>query len=265
MGLVRDMVNLYKHGFKVALLASLSIGHCLASPSLQESKIEVQLVTQDFPPFSYQENGIAKGFAVELIQHNCDLLKWQCQIHFRPWPRALNELRAGHFHGAFLMGKNAAREHWLRFSQPVLTTEYGVFVQRSNPLFFRRGKDLGGYNVAVYGPSNTSLALKQLIKDDDTIHVSMRPDDIAGFRQLNAGWVDAVYSNKSVGQAIIHRFNLSLIRYAGADRTLNYYVAFSSTHTTEEFVDSFNTGLQQLISEGKRDQLMLQYEISNQP
>ena len=163
-----------------------------------------------------------------------------------------------------MLGKNAEREQWLWFSQPVITTEYGFFVHSSNPLDYKQVSDLSNYRVAVYGPSNTSLSLQQLSAQSEHkkgFTIFVRPDDVTGFRQLNAGRVDAVYSNKAVGQAMIENLKLTSIRYAGLEKTLEYYVAFNKREIAPEIVRAFNQGLDKLVLSGELHQLAQSYGL----
>ncbi len=224
-------------------------------------KQEVIFVTQDFPPYSYIEDGQGKGFAVDMIRQSCEYLKWRCRIKFRPWVRALNELREGQYSAGFLLGRNKEREDWLRFSQPVVSTEYGFFVNTTDSLEYKQADDLQGYRIAVYGPSNTSHALLRLAERSGGLEVYIRPDDTVGFLQLDAKRVDAVYSNREVGLAMIRRLELKDIRYAGADRSLNYYVAFPKAFTEEKLIDQFNFALEEMQLKGRLEELATEYGL----
>ncbi|ETR68163.1 MAG: ABC-type amino acid transport [Candidatus Magnetoglobus multicellularis str. Araruama] len=123
-------------------------------------------------------------------------------------------------------------------------------------------KDLKGLNVGVYGPSNTSqslLKIKTIIKD---MRVDFSPDSSTCFQKLSRGEVDAVYSNKAVGQCLINRYNIKNIRYAGRDKSLEYYLGFNQKYTNKTLVDKFNTSFEKFHKAGVIKEILSMYGMS---
>lgn len=238
---------------------SLMLAVLLITSAVSAQPKPLRFVTQDFPPFSYIEDGQVAGPAAEIVRLTCIHMQIECSFTLLPWRRALKELRQGRFDGAFLIGWNKPRSEWLSFSEPVLTTEYGLFVRKDSALQYTQPEDLAGLTIAVYGPSNTSHSLQRLAKQTPDITIVERPDDENGFRQLPLGRVDAVYSNRDVGWAIIKRWQLDNIRYAGRHRSLNYFVGFPMKHVSEAQVESFNQTYRHLLREGKVKALLAPY------
>lgn len=220
----------------------------------------LHLVTQEFPPFSYQQNGVISGLAPTLVQRICAEMQRECTMEIMPWRRAQEAVRLGRFDGMFLIGHTPERERWLHFSPPIVATEYGLFVRADDPLQFRQPADLAGYRVAVYGPSGTSHSLEALSREV-AIEINLYPDAEPGFRQLPVGRVDAVYSNRMVGEALITRLRLSGIRYAGRHRRLNYFVGFSRASVPAATVTAFAQAWQRLKHRGELDVLFQQYGV----
>ncbi|WP_207062621.1 ABC transporter substrate-binding protein [Motiliproteus sp. SC1-56] len=217
----------------------------------------IRLVTQEFPPFSYLEDGEVAGPARVLIDRACELIKVTCEHSLLPWGRAQALTRSGEFDGMYVIGFSEARSRWLYFSTPLLETEYGIFVAGDNHLLYAAPGDLQGYQVGVYGPSNTSRTLSLLRGEEPLFTVEMSPNNETGFRQLSVGRLDAVFSNREVGLAVMRRLGLTDIRYAGPVRKLDYYVGFSRQTLSREFNLAFSRAYQQLEARGTvRDVLM---------
>jgi len=212
--------------------------------------------TQDFAPFSYQIDGVVSGPGKELIQRICDEMKASCSFNLLPWKRAQNEVRSGKANGMFVIGWNEKRAQWLHFSPPIMTTEYGFFVKNANPLSYEQVADIEKFTVGVYGPSNTATSLEKLKKQMAEqnivpITIDMRPDDEAGFKKLARGRLDAVFSNRDVGLALIRKLNLQdAIRYAGPSKTLKYYIGFSLEHNEKEVLEQFDAAYLKLYEAG---------------
>ena len=49
----------------------------------------LELVTIDFPPYVYKENGIIKGFNVDILKAVFNEMEMQIDIKFIPWARGL--------------------------------------------------------------------------------------------------------------------------------------------------------------------------------
>ncbi|WDP92001.1 MAG: transporter substrate-binding domain-containing protein [Desulfobacter sp.] len=232
----------------VFLIIMVFILGCFCPPASGQPLI---FNTQDFPPFSYLIEGQVAGPAVRIIQTACRKSGLDCTFKLRPWTRAQKEVRSGKAHALFLIGRNPERETWLRFSPPILKTEYGFFFRSDNPVNYTGIGDISGYTIGVYGPSNTSDKLSQLrSKTKNAFSIDIRPDDESGFRKLAIGRIHAVFSNRDAGFALICKLNLKNIWYAGKQCDLDYYIGFSKAHTTKTIVDRFNTAVTALKTDG---------------
>ncbi|NOX33073.1 MAG: amino acid ABC transporter substrate-binding protein [Deltaproteobacteria bacterium] len=215
--------------------------------------------TQDFPPFSYKVEGKVKGPAVEIIKAVCKKINVTCSFRLLPWTRAQNYVKEGKSNAMFVIGWNKARDAWLYFSPPIMKTEYGFFVKDDNPLEFKDASDVKGYKIGVYGPSNTSRSLEKIKAKADGLTIDLRPDDESGFKKLSGGRVDAVFSNRDVGFAIIKKIHLGNIRYAGKQRELNYYIGFSKKFNEKQVVDKFNNKFMELYKNGSIKKILDKY------
>ena len=230
--------------------------------STQTWSQELKFTTQDFPPFSYRINGAVSGPAVDIIRRVCTEMNAQCSFRLLPWARAQKEVRNGDANGMFVIGWNERRAEWVHFSPPIMKTEYGFFVNSDNALKYTDPSNIEGYKVGVYGPSNTSNSVDRLrarMAEDglDAIVIDMRPDDESGFKKLAAGRLDAVFSNRDVGLALIAKLGLmDKIRYSGPQRTLNYYVGFSMAHNEQDVLQAFDAAYRKLHKSGEVKEIL---------
>jgi polar amino acid transport system substrate-binding protein len=239
-----------KGGLAIVLAFALSAWVGAATPQLV-------FYTQDFSPFSYMENGKVAGPGVEIITLVCQTMKVECAFGLYPWSRAVSETQDGKANGLFFLGKSADREAWLDFSDPLINTEYGVFVAKDNQLDFQSPKDLVNLTVGVYGPSNTSTSLQAAVKDL-AVKVDMTPDDVAAFQKLEIERIDAVYSNHDVGLSLIKGLKLTNVRYAGTHKTLQYYIALTKA-TDKVLSKAFFDALAELEKKGEIRKILAKY------
>ncbi len=218
--------------------------------------------TQNFKPFSYEADGIVSGPGADIIRAVCKNMGTICSFELLPWTRAQHEVRTGKANALFLIGLNQERSKWLYFSPALVVIEYGIFVRKDNPLEFKDVKDINGYTVCVYGPSNTSRSLEIIKKEIKDLTIDIAPHDEPAFKKLsNRQRIDAVYSNKDVGNALIKQLALTNIRYSGCHLKIKYYVGFSKQFNDKAVVDKFNTTCQMLYKNDLIPKILKSYSM----
>jgi polar amino acid transport system substrate-binding protein len=167
----------------------------------------------------------------------------------------------------FIIGWNEKRAKWLHFTPPIMNTEYGFFVKDDNSLKYAQHSDIEGYTVGVYGPSNTANSLNKIkVKMENEklkpIKIDMRTDDEAGFKKLALARLDAVFSNRDVGHALIAKLGLQgKIRYAGASRSLKYYIGFAQEHNDKAVLEKFDATYLELYKRGVIKKILDRYQM----
>lgn len=222
--------------------------------------------TQEFAPFSYSEKGVVLGPGADLIIAICQEAGIKPVLRSLPWARAQQEVKDGTAHALFLIGKNKEREETLYFSNALLITEYGFFVNTNNKKEFKTIADFKGILVGVYGPSNTATTLEK-IKENEVreIKIEMTLADESGFKKLSLNRVDAVFSNKDVGNAIIKKLNLKNIKYVYAYNKIDYYIGFSRQKVDKKTLDKFNKAHAVLYKNNTIQKILDKYQMMAAP
>jgi polar amino acid transport system substrate-binding protein len=226
---------------------------------------ELKFNTQDFAPFNYEVGGIVSGPAADIIRRICSETKIDCPMSLLPWRRAQDEVANGTAHGLFVIGWNEERAKTFYFSPPILNTEYGFFVRDNNLLKFKQNSDVKGYTVGVFGPSNTATALEKIKAEIKDLTIDMTPDDEAAFKKLSLGRVDAVFSNRDVGNDLMRKLGLKNLRYSGRQQSLKYYIGFSQKFTDKNLVDQFNATFRSLHKRGVIQEILSKYKMDAAP
>ena len=245
---------------KKAFCLALVVGACSFLAGFANGA-ELKFNTQDFAPFNYEVGGLVSGPAADIIRRICSEAKIDCSMHLLPWRRAQDEVANGTAHGLFVIGWNEERAKTLYFSPPILNTEYGFFVRDNNPLKFKQNSDVKGYTVGVFGPSNTATSLEKIKAEIKDLTIDMTPDDEAAFKKLSLGRVDAVFSNRDVGNDMMRKLSLKNLRYSGRQQSLKYYIGFSQKFTDKNLVDQFNTTFRNLHKRGVIQEILAKYKM----
>ncbi len=245
------------------------VAFVLSIASLQAAFAQGQLrfVTLEFSPFISGKNQQVAGAARDVISEICVRAEIVCSFDVFPWRRAQELLKSGEADGLMVAGRNARREEWLNFSPPMFRTEYGFFVRSENALIYDARAQVAGYRVGVIAPSNSEVQLEALNEDllaqgKAPVEIDGHPDDSAGMRKLAAGRLDAVYSNRERGWAIIDDKQLQgKIRYAGADKEILYYTGINKSYPNPEVVQRFFEAWKALYSEGTAQRIIEGYGL----
>lgn len=233
--------------------------------------VELRFNTQEFPPYNFSRQGVVQGPIAEVIRRICIEIEAECTLrsHYF-WGKAQKEVKEGQAHALFVIGKNPQRERWLRFSLPLVRAEYGFFVHRDNPFQYHGLGDLAGYKVGVYGPSNTSYSLYKLretmmAEEIEPISIDMWVDTPFNLQKLRVGSLEAVYSNRKVGEAWIDFYGIPDLRYAGTQRELNYYIGFAKDTVDAQLVEQFNQSYRRLHEDGTLTEIFARYDLKPLP
>lgn len=221
---------------------------------------ELRFNTQEFPPYSYLDGPKLAGPGIDIIRAVCEDADINCAFEIMPWARAMDTVERGEAHGLFFLAKTPSRDHWLEFTGPEIRVEYGFFATVDSSLVYETIEDVKSLRVGVYGPSNTSNTLEKIKSDlGGHLDIDMRPDDIAGFLKLSNNRVDAVFSNRDVGESIIHSEGIKNLRYAGTYSTLQYYIALSRRFTPDIAREAFMKSYSKLCHTGEIDEILTRY------
>ncbi|WP_020410587.1 substrate-binding periplasmic protein [Hahella ganghwensis] len=217
--------------------------------------------TQDFRPFTYQEDGKVSGPATAIVRLACATANIECRFNLLEWPTAIREAKAGKAHGLFVVGWNEERNHWLYYSLPIIRGEYGFFTNTKSADEPKTLTEFQHHNVGVYGPSNLANSLQKIQKAMPSMRISMYEDDKMAFRQLSESKIDSVYSNRDVGYAMIQELGISNLRYSMHQKQLNYYIGFIKEHTPRKLVNRFNRALKEIFRDGRAQDILTHHQL----
>lgn len=222
----------------------------------------LHFVTEELPPFNYTENNAIVGFFPDVIEAVCIAANISCRIDLQPWLDDEWQVRRGQADAIFAIVQNDKRNEWLTFGPPVAATEYGLFVTANDPFIYQGPQSLRGKAVKIgaYGPSNTFYSLQQLLNTVPDLGVTRFNSTLDAFLALNAGKINAVYSNRESGLTLAAQHQLA-VNYAGTVEKFTYHYAFGHK-VRKGLIDQFNKTYQQLKIDGKIAMIAKQYGVT---
>lgn len=173
-------------------------------PAAQAAPVELQIAAESFPPFSYMQDGVARGLDWELVQAVLTKLGLRARLQVLPWKRAMLDIERGELDAVVgaTRGDLNEREELLAFpDEPLYASHSRFYYRREQPfvfdgLFTLKGKVvsvLAGYN---YPPDFSAAAYFK--RDLSATHEQ-------SLRKLLAGRVDLALVHAGVAEYLIQR------------------------------------------------------------
>ena len=115
------------YSLMMSLLLLFPSGECVAGEKLK-------LVTEAWPPVSYEQNGIPQGFGVELVNLIQTRLGQQEKIEVLPWARAYSIASTSPNVLLFAASIGDERERLFDFIGPIATSKIALYARADDPI-----------------------------------------------------------------------------------------------------------------------------------
>ncbi len=217
------------------------------------------LLTMEYPPYMYSENGDVKGFVIELIHEAFRRMDQPITIQVVPWIRGLKAMRRGSADGLFTVFKNPEREQFLDFSDVLVQETVSLFVlQKSSIAFNGDLKQLSQYNFGVvrgfsYGKKFDSAVKNNIISNiDDVTTAEMNVKKLVGNR------FDIMISDKYSMYYLLKKSGLkhAVKELSPAIEVSPAYLVFSKKRTLKSVRETFDATLLIKKKDGTYDKII---------
>ncbi|MCO6185462.1 ABC transporter substrate-binding protein [Rhizobium sp. L1K21] len=212
---------------------ALCAGH---SPTLAAEKIH--LVTEQYAPFNYSENGVLKGLTVELVEAVMNDAGLEYDMHIMPWARAIALAENKADHCVFATVHTSERDKRFKWVEPLVTARNYLTKWTGSDVHaetieeatqYLVGSQLGDYTVDVLKSkgferlditSEIDLTLNKLIKG----RIDLMPMADAMLKEKQAAGIpiepmlvltkviNSVACNKDMSDDVIAKMQASLDR-----------------------------------------------------
>lgn len=217
-------------------------------------------MTEQYPPFSYQENGEARGFCVELVRRILERLgHGGAEIVFYPWARAYMKLSDEDGHVLFPMSRSTERDARFRFVGPVFEDTMVFFRRRGSTVNIASLED--ARRVGAIGVTRDDF-YHQFLAGQGFINLDISVCQSNDFKKLAQGRVDLVpMGEKALSGFIGRQFGLDpnlFERVGPAIYRAEVFIGFSGS-TPDEEIESWQKALDELKEAGVYEAIMNRY------
>jgi polar amino acid transport system substrate-binding protein len=224
---------------------------------------ELKLVTLQYPPYEFENDGKIEGVAVEIVKEIFNRMNQPINIELLPWSRALKLIETGDADGIFTIYKTPERELFAEFSSEILIPQtISLFVLWDSNINFNGDlAKLNEYKFGVvrgvsYGKKFDEALEKNIIKNIEEVNIGEQ-----NFMKLLSSRVDIVISNKYGAEYIINQIGYSrqIKELYPEVETLPSYIAFSKKRNLSAIKKEFDKILKEMKSDGSYDKIINDY------
>ncbi|MBF0224241.1 MAG: transporter substrate-binding domain-containing protein [Desulfobacterales bacterium] len=246
-----------KKHFAIILFFSIFLLHTQA---LSEP---LHIVTLQYPPYEYEENGEIKGMATELIREVFRRMNQPIKIELLPWARALTMIELGQADAIYTAYKTSERELFADYSNQVLMPQVvSLFVLKDSPITFDgdfskiQGYIIGTVLKVSYGEQFDEAVKNKVI---DRIRVSYSGEE--NMQKLMDKQIDILVSNKYGAIYILKKIGKldSVKELSPAVASPSSYIAFSKKRNLTSIRNQFDERLAEMEKDGTYAKIIVNF------
>jgi ABC-type amino acid transport substrate-binding protein len=180
-------------------------------------------IDENYPPYEYIENGIPKGYNIDIIRAAAYASEYNVEFNAKPWIETLNNIKTGQVDVLAGMYISSTRENTFSFSLPHTYISAGLFSKKDSHI--QTLDDVIGKKVVVQeGDIMCDYLHAQGL--DTTIIYAKAPEEM--IQTLITDEADAaLFSSIPQGQYYLDKYNIENIQIIDLDQPPQSY-AFSA-------------------------------------
>ncbi len=214
----------------------------------------ILLGNENLVPVVYNDNGEAKGVAVDIAKAIGDRIGIDVKVLALNWEEAQTMVLNGEADGLLQINPSPERERIYDFSEPLLKSEFSIFVQSDN-VTLNSIDDLRGKNVGV----EAGGYMINLLRVYQEINIVMINDWKSSLKNLVAGNLDAIVADRWHGEYALAQSGFKGIRVIDNPIETQYSRIAVRKGDTETLA-LINSGLKEITEDGTVDKIMEQWQ-----
>lgn len=230
----------------------------LLTANVTAAQPTTKLMTYPLRPFSYQQDGMVTGFAVDIVNAIIQNSHIDAQIEMYPFNRGFQQLKSQSNTALFAIAKRPEREQNMKWVGPIITSGVYFYKKRSANLTLSRLDDLKRLqNVGVVLDNADHSYLNSI----GFTNLSTDNDQLQSLKMLSYGRVDVAPMSELVMPFLAQAANIDINTIERTpiklyDSTL--YIAFSAD-TSDEIIAKWQQAFDQLKTSGHYQTIFDQY------
>jgi polar amino acid transport system substrate-binding protein len=222
---------------------------------------EITILSSNYPPHIYVENGEIKGIRVELMTELFKRMGYTYVPKIMPWARAVVIIKEGKADGICSIWYKPEREDFLYYPKFPYVLEVQAIYQPagSKEIFYKNLNDFKALKVGTI----RGFSFPKEFMESPLFEIQTVATDKQNFRKLERGRLDVVISDSIVGDYVIKQEGLQDRVYRNK---YNYnegfwgYLAFSKRLPDGKYItEEYDRVMKDLLREGFYSRIFLKY------
>ncbi len=156
---------------------------CLASTLTAGTALT--LLTEEYPPYNYTENGEIVGSATDLVREAMDAASISYTIEVQPWARAFSLAQKTPDTCVFTTNITEKRRPMFKWVSPLLSNQMILVARADNPMSLSTLEDARAYSIGTYTSDVTETFMT-----DAGMNIVSTPKEELNIKKLKAGRID---------------------------------------------------------------------------
>ena len=221
-----------------------------------------RIVTTDFPPFSFVENGQPAGIVTDIVDALLARLKIDAPIEFLPWSRAYKTAEEIPDTIVFPMARVPAREDSFHWVGPVISGKTYLFALKTRPdIQLQTLDDAKQYTIGTVRGGIRSLTLRE----KGFTQIEENNQAIANAKKLILGWIDLWAEEESTAFYFLQKLGYSPQEMVKAAYPLTIksqgYLAFNK-NSDAALVEAFSQAFAEFADSEEYRAILSRYHFS---
>jgi polar amino acid transport system substrate-binding protein len=223
----------------------------------------LEVVTLQYPPYEFLEDGEVKGVAVEIVQEVFKRMKVPIKITLYPWDQSLAMIQKGEADAIFTLFKTPEREAFADYSHEVLMPQVvSLFVTKDSHIVFDGDLNkLSRYTFGVVRTVSYGSIFDDAVKNG-VIRISEASETgEENMKKLLQGSFDILVSNRYGALDIVKRMNNmdQVQELIPAIQSVPSYIAFSKKRSLTSLRDECDSILRNMKDDGTYESIITSY------
>lgn len=220
------------------------------------SAAEFKILTEEYPPFNYTEDGKLTGLSSDIVREITKRLGHSSEITVQPWARAYNAIQKEDGIILYSMTRTEQREDLFKWAGPVASNKWVFFAKKGSGVTINSIDDAKKLRkIGTYKDDAT----EQFLKEQGFTNISSVIKDEQNVPKLMAGritlWI--VGELQGIHKARVQGLDGELEKVFDVKDT-QLYIAFSR-NTPDTEIAKWQKALDDMKADGTYDAMMKKY------
>jgi polar amino acid transport system substrate-binding protein len=222
---------------------------------------ELDVVTSEYPPYEYLENGEVTGEDTETVRRVLSDMGYDANIRVLPWARAEKLVRNGRADMLYSLTASETRQRYYFFTDPINAVQDVFFKRKNRDLQWQTFDDLKGLNFGLSAAYSYEPEFMDWLFNGNAriTKITHEQPELTGLRLVGLGRIDLFICEQSVCEYLLEKHAPEFTELAGVARMpgnvgpeRSFRAAFSrKLENGRELRDQFNAALENINTGGQ--------------